>query len=123
MNSNSASYEVLWTGRKHIRKNAFYVITLTFSEVKTLLLSEEILSAVLPADDVLLVLPVPPSFFGMDRCMIRMGIPPKSKSSFKDFVKNLRSVFESCVFPPIKATKVGGRAFTWVKYLILGCAA
>ena len=76
----------------------------------------------LPEDRLLLlVLSIP--FLGTDRCMIRMGIPPKSKSSFKDLDRNLRSVSESCAFPLTKATKVGGRAFTWVKYLILGCEA
>ncbi|KAK1589482.1 hypothetical protein Q3G72_034569 [Acer saccharum] len=40
-------------------------------------------------------------------------MPPKSKSSFKDLVKNWRSVSDSSVFRLKKATNVGGRAFTW----------
>lgn len=90
------------------------------------LLSEAILSFTLLADWKLLpllVLLLTLEFFTIARCMIRTGIPPKSKSSFKELVKNLRSVSESCAFPLTKATKVGGRAFTWVKYLIFGWLA
>ncbi|KAK1582511.1 hypothetical protein Q3G72_015726 [Acer saccharum] len=41
-------------------------------------------------------------------------MPLKSKSSFKDLVKNRRSVSDSSVFRLKKATNVGGRAFTWL---------
>ena len=63
------------------------------------------------------------AFLGIERCRIRIGIPPMLKSSLRDFVKNLVSVSDSWVFPLIKATKVGGLAFTWVKYLTFGCVA
>lgn len=99
----------------------------SFSQLGISLLSEAILSFTLLADwkllPLLLVLLLPLEFFTIARCMIRTGIPPKSKSSFKELVKNLRSVSESCAFPLTKATKVGGRAFTWVKYLIFGWLA
>lgn len=74
-------------------------------------MSDEILSAIL-LEDWLLILKLQPSLFRNDRCMILIGIPPNSKSSSNDLVKNLRSAFESCVFPLTKATKVGGLAFT-----------
>lgn len=83
----------------------------------SLLLSEKVLSTLPPSDLTLLLLPR--TLFSTALCMILIGIPTKSKSSFKDFVKNLRSVSGSCVFPLTKATNVGGRALTWVKYLIL----
>jgi len=63
------------------------------------------------------------AFLGIERCTIRIGIPPMLKSSLRDFVKNLISVSDSWVFELIKATNVGGRAFTWVKYLTFGCVA
>jgi len=87
-------------------------------------LSETTLSATtLPTEWRLLLLVPLVSFLETERCVIRMGIPPKSKSSFKDLVKNLMSVSESRVFPRTNATNVGGRALTCVKYLTLGCAA
>jgi hypothetical protein len=52
------------------------------------------------------------AFLGIERCTIRIGIPPMLKSSLRDFVKNLISVSERLVFPLMKATNVGGRAFT-----------
>lgn len=85
----------------------------------TVLLSEKVLPTFRPVFWRLLLLL---HFLSTDLCVILMGIPPKSKSSFKDFVKNLSSASDSIFFPLRKATNVGGRAFTWVKYLILGWA-
>lgn len=92
-----------------------------FSEVTTLLLSDTIRSMVLPGVRVfLLTLLLPSELLTTLRCIIRTGIPPKLKSSFSDFVKNLRSVSNSWAFPVTNATNVGGLAFTWVKYFIFG---
>lgn len=44
---------------------------------------------------VFLVLLFAEAFLGIERCTIRIGIPPMSKSSLRDFVKNLISVSES----------------------------
>lgn len=80
-----------------------------------------ILSFALPEAWVfLLMMLLLPEFLATLRCIIRTGIPPKSKSSLSDFVKNLSSVSDNWFFPLINATKVGGRAFTWVKYFIFG---
>lgn len=106
-------------------KPTIYKINIALFQVivaDRLLLSEKFLSTLPPPSD-LMLLPLPPTFFPTALCMILIGIPPKSKSSFKDFVKNLISVSEICVFPLTNATNVGGRDFTCVKYLILVCAA
>lgn len=83
------------------------------ASARRLLLSDTILSTNFAEDLLhLLLLSLLSPLFVTERCKILTGMPPISKSSFNDLVKNLRSVSDSLVFPLKKATNVGGRAFT-----------
>lgn len=91
-----------------------FVASTVAASTRIVLLSETGRSDTLFTEWLLFLLEVltPVVLFVTVRCMIRTGMPAKSKSSFKDRIKNLSSVSESCFFPLTKATNVGGRAFT-----------